>query len=293
MHGPGLDGAVDGLAQRLAQPLLGGAETQPAQGRDHLGGDVAAVELVGQRECVEADLLGLLVPPEHRQHVGVGGQHPGAGQRCRSSGVSRTASAEMAGGSSSVSIAVSATARAASSAPREVGDASSGRAASCSASSAAARSGWPLLLSASAVSTASRARSTSPSPAAPSPASSRSARSKCWAASSGPPTWAASWPAWMLALSAVFSSWASLAWRASSAAVPRARPSPMAAAYSGVQPDPLAGQQVVVDGLAEQGVTEGVVAVAGDQDVALDGRAQALVEGGVADVGRRRPAARG
>ena len=86
-------------------------------------------------------------------------------------------------------------------------------------------------------------------------------------------------------MSAVFSSWASLAWRASSAAVPRARPSPIAAAYLRMQPDPLAGQQVVVDGLAEQGVTKGVVPVAGDQDVALDGCAQALVEGGVADVG--------
>ncbi len=109
-----------------------------------------------------------------------------------SSEVSRTASSESAAGSSSVSIAVSATARAASRAPRVVGEASSGSPASCSASSLAARSGWPLELRASAASTASRARSTSASPDLPSPASSRSARSKCWAASSGPPTWAAS-----------------------------------------------------------------------------------------------------
>ena len=53
----------------------------------------------------------------------------------------------------------------------------------------------------------------------------------------------------------------------------------------GVQPDPLAGQEVVVDGLAEQRVAEGVVPVAGDQDVALDGRAQALLEGVVSGVG--------
>ena len=53
-----------------------------------------------------------------------------------------------------------------------------------------------------------------------------------------------------------------------------------------MEPHSLAGQQVVVDGLAEQGVTEGVVAVAGDQDVALDGGAQALVERRVVEVGR-------
>ena len=46
----------------------------------------------------------------------------------------------------------------------------------------------------------------------------------------------------------------------------------------GVQPHPLARQQVVVDGLAEQRVPEGVAALAGDQDVHLDGLAERLLE---------------
>jgi len=46
-----------------------------------------------------------------------------------------------------------------------------------------------------------------------------------------------------------------------------------------VQPHPLAGQQVVVHGLAEQRVPEPVGALAGDEDVLLDGMAQRLVEG--------------
>ena len=45
-----------------------------------------------------------------------------------------------------------------------------------------------------------------------------------------------------------------------------------------VQPDPLAGQQVVVDRLAQQRVPEGVAALVGDQDVGLDRAAQAGVE---------------
>ena len=46
----------------------------------------------------------------------------------------------------------------------------------------------------------------------------------------------------------------------------------------GVQPDPLARQQVVVHGLAEQRVPEGVAAVAGHEHVHLDGLAQRLLE---------------
>ena len=54
----------------------------------------------------------------------------------------------------------------------------------------------------------------------------------------------------------------------------------------GVQPDPLAGQQVVVDGLAEQGVPERVAALASDQDVHLDGLAQRLLELAGVEAGR-------
>nr|WP_264674201.1 hypothetical protein [Nocardioides lijunqiniae] len=81
----------------------------------------------------------------------------------------------------------------------------------------------------------------------------------------------------MLALSAVSRSLASRACRASSAAVPR----PALAERHGVlavEADALAGQQVVVDGLAQERVAEGVVVAVGDEDVRLDGPAQALVE---------------
>ena len=65
-----------------------------------------------------------------------------------------------------------------------------------------------------------------------------------------------------------------------------------------VQPHPLAGQQVVVDRLPEQGVPEGVGAVAGDQQVHLDGLPQPLLELGRPPVrtprraGRARPCGR-
>ena len=45
-----------------------------------------------------------------------------------------------------------------------------------------------------------------------------------------------------------------------------------------VQPHPLAGQQVVVDRLAEQRVPEGVAVAVGDQHVHLDRLPQPLVE---------------
>ena len=54
-----------------------------------------------------------------------------------------------------------------------------------------------------------------------------------------------------------------------------------------VQPYPLAGQQVVVDRLAEQGVPKGVAPLVGDQDVGLDGAPEAGVERGAVEVGRR------
>ena len=53
-----------------------------------------------------------------------------------------------------------------------------------------------------------------------------------------------------------------------------------------VGPDPLARQEVVVDGLAEQRVAEGVAAaVGGDEDVVLDRVAQPGVELGLAEPG--------
>ena len=100
-------------------------------GGDHLGREVGSVELVGEREGVEADLLGARVSPEHREHVGVRGQHPGAGQGvvvgCHPDG----GLSEIAGGSSSVVDPVSATARAARRRAAGGGEASAGRAASC------------------------------------------------------------------------------------------------------------------------------------------------------------------
>ena len=54
-----------------------------------------------------------------------------------------------------------------------------------------------------------------------------------------------------------------------------------------VQPDPLPGQQVVVDGLAEQRVPERVVAAVGDEDVEVDRTAQTRVERGVVEPGDR------
>ena len=45
-----------------------------------------------------------------------------------------------------------------------------------------------------------------------------------------------------------------------------------------MEPDPLAGQQVVVDRLAEQRVAEGVAVAVGDEDVHLHRLAQSLVE---------------
>ena len=53
---------------------------------------------------------------------------------------------------------------------------------------------------------------------------------------------------------------AARAWRASSAAVAGTSPLPSALDVRRVQPDPLAGQQVVVDGLGQQGVPERVAA---------------------------------
>ena len=55
----------------------------------------------------------------------------------------------------------------------------------------------------------------------------------------------------------------------------------------GVQPHPLARQQVVVDGFAEEGVPEGVPAVAGDQQVHLDRLPQPLLELDGREPGRR------
>ena len=52
-----------------------------------------------------------------------------------------------------------------------------------------------------------------------------------------------------------------------------------------VEPDPLAGQEVVVDRLAEQGVAEAVVALVRDEDVALDGAAHAVLEAGLGETG--------
>ena len=82
----------------------------------------------------------------------------------------------------------------------------------------------------------------------------------------------------MLAFRAVSRSRASRACRASSAAVPRARPWLRASAYAACSRTRSPGQQVVVDRLAEQGVPEDVALSVGEQDVHLDGLAQALVE---------------
>ena len=284
VHRPGLDRAVDRLAQRLAEPLLARAQAQPGQRGDHLGREVGAVELVGEREGVEADLLGLLVSPEHREHVGVRGEHPGAGQgvvvgrhpdglrgdrgrvlvgldggeRDGPGGEERAAGGgrgvggqggellgEQRGGPLGVTAAAERLGRV-DGQPGAVDQAVAGGA------EAGEQPQGPLEVLRRLVGTADLGGL----------ATRLDAGRERGLLVVGE-----------LGVAGQLGSRAARATVADRGGVP------------GVQPDPLAGQQVVVDGLAEQRVPEGVVPVAGDEDVALDGGAQALVEGSVADVG--------
>ena len=144
----------------------------------------------------------------------------------------RIASAVISRGSSSGSIRIMASARAASS-RRPPGGRGVGRqpVLELFGQQGVCPHRCPLAGDASAVSSNSCARSRSTDPRRGSASSSR-ACSKCRTASSGPPTDMASRPARTLASMAVSSSMASRACRASSAAVPLARPSRQAAAYA-------------------------------------------------------------
>ena len=122
------------------------------------------------------------------------------------------------------------------------------------------------------------------------PSHSFSARSSWCSASVGAPEFFASSAASIDAASACGSAWLSMLWCASAAAAPRWPFMPASSRRVGaVQPDPLAGQQVTVDGLAEQGVAERVdvhpLLVLGHQHVVLHGLAQRLLELGLGQLG--------